>query len=96
MDHSTEASLALDDDIRHTHFAAKGRKENDEFNGINIVGNDNERGFLGLNQSNNMVETIFDKEGFLGFLLHVRRPTIKMSGKHIQQYCPQQWQLQSQ
>jgi len=90
MDHSTKASLALDDDIGNTHLAAKGRKENNEFDGINIMGDDNKGGFLCLDQSNDMVETIFDKEGFLGFLLQVRRPIIKMSGKYIQQCCPQQ------
>jgi len=96
MDHSTKASLALDDNIGNAHLAAKGRKENNEFNGINIVGNDNKRGFLGLDQSDDMVETIFDKEGFLGFLLQVRQAIIKMSHKHIRQCSPQRWQLQPQ
>lgn len=69
MDHSTKTSLALDNDIRNTHLAAKGRQENNKLNGINIMSNDNERSLLGLNQGNNMVQAIFDKERFLGFLL---------------------------
>jgi len=69
MDHSTKTSLALDNDIRNTHLAAKGRQENNKLDGINIMSNDNERSLLGLNQGNNMVQAIFDKERFLGFLL---------------------------
>jgi hypothetical protein len=38
----SETSLALDDDIRDTHFAAKSRKENDKLNGVNVVGDDDE------------------------------------------------------
>lgn len=64
----TEAGLALHDNVGDTHLAAEGGQENDELNGVNIVGDDNERSLLGLDKSNDVVETVLDKEGLLGLL----------------------------
>ena len=38
----TETGLALDDHVGYTHLAAERRKENDELNGVDIVGDDDE------------------------------------------------------
>ena len=55
VDYSTETGLALDDDVGNTHLAAEGRDEDDEFDGINIMGNDDESGLLGLDEGNDVV-----------------------------------------
>jgi len=63
-----ETSLALDDDVGNTHLAAKGRKENDKLNGIDIMSDDNKGSLLGLDEGNAVVETVLDEEGLLGVL----------------------------
>lgn len=60
-----ETGLALDDGIGDTHFAAQSGQEDDELNGVNVVGDQDQRGFLVLNQSHHMVETVLDNVGFL-------------------------------
>ena len=65
----TETGLALHDDVGDTHLAAKRGKEDDEFNGVDIVGNDDEGGLLGLDEGDAVVETVLGKDGLLGVLL---------------------------
>ena len=60
----TKARLPLYNDIRNSHLTTERRKENDEFNRVNIMCNNNESGLLGLNQSNNVVETVFRIDRF--------------------------------
>lgn len=60
-----ETSLALDDHIRDTHLAAKSGKEDDEFDGVDIVRNDDERRLLGLDEGDTVVEAVLDEERFL-------------------------------
>ena len=54
----TESGLGLDDDIRHIHLAAQGRQPNDQLDRVDIVGDDNELGLLGLNELSDVVKTI--------------------------------------
>ena len=68
VDDRAETSLALDDDVWHTHLAAEGGEEDDELNGVDIVGDDDERRLLGLDEGNTVVETVLDKQGLLGVL----------------------------
>ena len=68
----TKTSLALHDDVGNTHLATKGGKEDDELDGVDIVGDDDERRLLGLDERNTVVETVFDEEGLLG-VLHDKR-----------------------
>ena len=68
----SKTSLALDDDIGDTHLAAEGGEEDDELDGVDIVGDDNERRLLGLDERNTVVETVLDEEGLLG-VLHDKR-----------------------
>ena len=63
----TEASLALDDHIRNTHLAAESGEEHDEFDGVDIVCDDDERRLLGFGEGNTMIETMLDKERLLVF-----------------------------
>jgi hypothetical protein len=66
VDNGTETGLALDDNVGHTHLAAKSREVDNELDGVNVVGNDDEGGLLGLNESNDVVETVLGEQGLLG------------------------------
>ena len=67
-----KTSLALDDDVGHTHLAAESGEEDDELDGVNIVCDDNQRRLLGLNESDGVVQTILHEQG----LLRVLDPTL--------------------
>jgi len=69
VDDSSETGLALDNGVRDTHLLAERRKEDDEFNGLDIVGDEDERSLLVLNEANNVVETVLDSVGLLGNIL---------------------------
>lgn len=62
----TEPGLTLHDNVRDTHLPAEGGEEDNELNGVNVVGNDNELSLLGLDESNNVVETVLGEDGLLG------------------------------
>lgn len=69
MDNSTKTSLALDNGVRDTHLTAESRKENNQLNGVNVVGNQNKRSLLVLNQTDNVIETVLDVVGLLADVL---------------------------
>lgn len=48
MDDGTETSLTLDDNVGNTHLAAEGREEDDELDGVDVVGNQDKGGLLVL------------------------------------------------
>ena len=56
MYNSSEESLTLHNDVGNAHLAAQGREEDDE------------HGFLGFDEGDDVVEAVFDEEGFLGVL----------------------------
>jgi hypothetical protein len=69
VDDSAESGLALDDGVGDTHLAAESGQEDDQLNGVDIVGDEDERGLLVLNQANNVVETVLDNVGLLADIL---------------------------
>ena len=69
VDDSAETGLALDDGIGDAHLLAEGRKEDNQLNGVNIVGDEDERGLLVLNETNNVVEAVLDNVGLLADIL---------------------------
>lgn len=69
MDDSAETGLALDDGIGDAHLLAERRKEDNQLNGVNIVGDEDERSLLVLNQANDVVETVLDGVGLLADIL---------------------------
>ena len=73
MNDSAETSFAFYNDIRNTHLATEGGQEDDEFDGVNIMSDDDESSLLGLDKSNNMIETIFDEQRFLRVLNPIKR-----------------------
>ena len=69
MDDSAESSLALDDGIRNAHLAAESGEEDDQLDGVDIVGDEDKRGFLVLNQADNVVQAVLDNVGLLADIL---------------------------
>jgi hypothetical protein len=69
VDESTETSLTLNNAVRDIHLAAESGQVEDKFDRVNIIGNDDELSLLGLDQSNNVVQTVLDNNGLLGFNL---------------------------
>lgn len=65
----TQTGLALDDGVRNAHLAAKRGQEDDELNGVDIVGNQDQRSLLVLDQTNDVVQTVLDSVGLLGDIL---------------------------
>lgn len=74
MDDLAQSRLAFDDRVRDTLTLAKSRQPDNQFNWFNIVGDQDELGFLLLNQSGDVVETELDNIGgsLVGSLLSAR------------------------
>lgn len=68
VDDRAKTGLALDNDVWDTHLAAESGKEDDKLNGVNIVGDDDERRLLGLDEGNAVVQAVLGEEGLLGVL----------------------------
>jgi hypothetical protein len=51
-----------------THLPAKSGQEDDQLNGVNVVGNDDQRSLLGLNEGDTVVQTVLGEQGLLGVL----------------------------
>lgn len=62
---SAKTSLALNDNVGDTHLAAKGREEDNELDGVNVMCDDNERGLLRFDEGNAVVKTVLGIEGLL-------------------------------
>lgn len=69
VDDGAETGLALDDGVGDTHLLAEGGEENDELDGVDVVGDQDEGGLLVLNEADNVVETVLDGVGLLGDIL---------------------------
>ena len=60
---SSETSFTLHDDVGNAHLAAQGGEEVDELDGVDIVRDDDERGFLGFDEGDDVVKAVFDEGG---------------------------------
>lgn len=69
MDDGSETSLALDDGVRNTHLTAESGQEDNELDGVDIVGNQDERSLLVLDETNNVVETVLNSIWLLADIL---------------------------
>lgn len=69
VDDSAETGLALDNGIGDTHLLAERGEEDNELDGVDVVGDQDQRGLLVLNQANNVVETVLDSVGLLADVL---------------------------
>jgi len=59
VDDRAEAGLALYDGIRNAHLAAESGKENDELDGVDIVGDENQGSLLVLDETNDVVQAVW-------------------------------------
>lgn len=69
VDDRSETGLALDNGVWDTHLLAQRGEEDDELNGVNVVGDQDEGSLLVLNEADNVVETVLDGVGLLGDIL---------------------------
>ena len=60
VDDSAETGLALDNGVGDTHLLAERGQEDDQLNGVNIVGDEDQRSLLVLNETDDVVQTILD------------------------------------
>ena len=66
---STETGLALDDNVGNTHLTAEGGKEDNQLDGVDVVGDQDERGLLVLDETNDVVQTELSCVRLLGDIL---------------------------
>lgn len=69
VDDGTESGLALHNGVGNAHLAAERRQENNELDGVDIVGDQDERSLLVLNQADDVVQTVLDSVGLLADVL---------------------------
>ena len=69
VDDSSETSLALNNSVWDTHLTAESWEVDDELDWVNIVGDEDESSLLGLDQSNDVVETVLDGVWLLADIL---------------------------
>lgn len=69
MNDGTETGLGLDDHVGNAHFTTQSGNEDNQFDGINIMSNNNKVGLFRLNEGDTVVQPIFDEERLLVFLL---------------------------
>ena len=68
MHDSSEAWFTLHDDVGDAHLAAQGGEEDEELEGIDVVRDDDDHGFLGFNEGDDVVKAVFDEERLFGVL----------------------------
>ena len=71
MHDGSETRFTLHDDVGDAHLTAQGGEENDKFNGVDVVRDDDQRGFFGFDEGDDVVEAVLDEERFLRVLLIV-------------------------
>lgn len=69
MDNGTQTGLALHNGVRDTHLLAERRKEYNELDRVDIVGDQDERSLLVLDQADDVVQTVLDGVGLLASVL---------------------------
>ena len=69
VDDGAETGLTLDDGVGDTHLAAESGQEDNQLNGVDIVGDEDEGSLLVLNESDDVVEAVLDVVGLLGDIL---------------------------
>jgi len=57
VNNGAEPGLALYNGVRHAHLAAESREEDNQLNRVDVVGDEDERRLLVLNEADNVVQT---------------------------------------
>ena len=68
MHDSSEAWFTLHDDVGDAHLTAQGGEEDDELEGIDVVRHDDDHGFLGFNEGDDVDQAAIDEERLFGVL----------------------------
>lgn len=68
VNNGAEPGFALHNSIGNTHLAAESREEDDQLDGVNVVGNEDQRRLLVLDEADNVVETVL---GGVWLLRHI-------------------------
>ena len=66
VDDGAEARLALDDRVGDAHLAAERGQEDNELDRVDVIGDEDEGGFLVLDERDDVIEAVFHGEGLLG------------------------------
>ena len=69
VDDRSEAGLALYNGVGDAHLAAESGEEDDQLNGVNIVGDQDQASLLVLDETDDVVETVLGDVGLLGDIL---------------------------
>lgn len=69
VNNGTEPGLALDYGVGNTHLAAESGEEDDELDGVDIVGDEDERSLFVLDETDNMVQAKLGGVGLLADIL---------------------------
>jgi len=64
--HAAEPRLVLDDAVWNAHLAAQCGQEQNKLQGIDVISNDDELGFLLLHEGGHSVDTVTHHRGSLG------------------------------
>lgn len=69
VNYHSQSRLAFHDRVRHTHLPAQCGQEDNQFDGIHVVGDQDQPGSLVLNQPHYVVEAVLDRVRLLADLL---------------------------
>ena len=68
VDELAEACLALDEGVGDALLAAEGRQEDEQLDGVDVVGHDDELGLARLDELGHVVKTELEHDGLGGLL----------------------------
>jgi len=69
VDDSAESGFTLDDRVWDAHLSAESWEIDDKLNRVDVIGDQDESGFLVFDKCDDVVETILDSEWFLADIL---------------------------
>lgn len=67
VDQSTEFSFSSNETVGDVSLSAELGQPEDQFDGVDVVGNDNQLSLLVFNELGDVVKTVLKDDGFLGF-----------------------------
>lgn len=79
VDELAEACLTLDEGVGDTLLSAESGQEDEELNGVNVVGHDDKLGLALLNELGDVVETVLEDNGLGALLLRITTSLLDLS-----------------
>ena len=68
MHNGAKAGFALHNDVGNAHLSAEGREVYDKLNRIDVMGDNDQGGLLGLDEGNTVIKAVLHEEGLLRLL----------------------------